>query len=215
MIAASSLLRLFLVGVPLAACTPSPELPPVRVFAPAELAAIRYKMVVVAGDGRLPAFDNAVAALADRLQLGAAVSPGDIKRLSAAPLVVAQPGVASASLGHVLGAIDVMRPGPGQGCLVFATSHGIQNRGLSLATYNEVLSPKELDWALARSCGNEPTVVIVSGCFSGGFAQAPMSRDNRIVCVIRRIPAGYSGGNQPVIPTEASHPFRLIPATPE
>jgi len=34
-------------------------------------------------------------------------------------------------------------------------------------------------------------------------------------CVFRRIPAGHSDANQPVIPTEASHRFRGIPATPE
>ena len=34
-------------------------------------------------------------------------------------------------------------------------------------------------------------------------------------CVFRRIPAGVSDANQPVIPTEASHRFRGIPATPE
>ena len=36
-----------------------------------------------------------------------------------------------------------------------------------------------------------------------------------VFCVIRRKPAGHSAGSQPVIPTEASHPFRGIPATPE
>jgi cell filamentation protein len=41
-------------------------------------------------------------------------------------------------------------------------------------------------------------------------------RTQRIfMCVIRRIPAGHSDANQPVIPTEASHRFRGIPATPE
>ena len=35
------------------------------------------------------------------------------------------------------------------------------------------------------------------------------------ICVFRRKPAGDSDPFQPVIPTEASHRFRCIPATPE
>ncbi len=37
----------------------------------------------------------------------------------------------------------------------------------------------------------------------------------RLCCVFRRIPARYSDASQPVIPAEASHPFRGMPATPE
>jgi len=43
------------------------------------------------------------------------------------------------------------------------------------------LDPAALDRALALGCGNAPTVVIMSGCFSGIYAQPPVTRDNRIV----------------------------------
>ena len=35
------------------------------------------------------------------------------------------------------------------------------------------------------------------------------------LCVFQRKPAGHSDANQPVIPTQASHPFQGKPATPE
>ena len=35
------------------------------------------------------------------------------------------------------------------------------------------------------------------------------------MCVFRRMPARHSDGSQPVIPRQASHPFRGIPAAPE
>ena len=80
-----------------------------------------------------------------------------------------------------------MRPGPGQGCFVFATSHGVPNQGLSLALMREVLTPESLDRALVRGCGDAPTAVVVSGCFSGTFARAPMARPNRVVLTAARV----------------------------
>jgi GGDEF domain-containing protein len=46
-------------------------------------------------------------------------------------------------------------------------------------------------------------------------AQDARASENAVSCVFRRMPARYSDGSQPVIPTQASHPFRGIPAGPE
>jgi Peptidase C13 family len=138
------------------------------------------RAVLVAGDGQLPVFDNAVNAMANRLS-GVA-----IQQLSGTPEVIARDNLPSASLGHVLDAIAGMQPSPGYGCFVFATSHGIRGRGLELAASEQTLDPVALDRALVRGCGNAPTVVIVSGCFTGGFARAPMTRPNRIILTASR-----------------------------
>ena len=140
-----------------------------------------YKTVLIAGDYHLPVFDNAVRDVAARLRARGAVAPGDVRALSAAA-----PGARSATVGNVLRAIAAMRPGAGQGCFVFATSHGVQGVGLYLAARNEALSPALLDRALVQGCGDAPTVVVVSACFSGGFAEAPMARPNRIVLTAAR-----------------------------
>jgi hypothetical protein len=55
-----------------------------------------------------------------------------------------------------------------------------------LAPSENFLTPAALDRALTEGCGDAPTVVIVSGCFSGGFTQPPMARDNRIVLTAAR-----------------------------
>jgi hypothetical protein len=55
-----------------------------------------------------------------------------------------------------------------------------------LAPYREFLTPRALDGALARGCGNAPTVVIVSACYSGAFAEPPMNRANRIILTAAR-----------------------------
>jgi hypothetical protein len=171
----------------LKACAPPPDAgvsaEPTAASAPA---ATTYKAVLIAGDGRLRVFDNAVTSVGRRLRDRGGSAPGDIQRLSAAPAVFAAGGVRSATLDHVLGAIAAMRPRAGQGCFVFATSHGSEEFGLSLQLNNEFLNPGALDRALVQGCGDAPTVVIMSGCFTGIFAQPPMTRPNRVVLTAAR-----------------------------
>ena len=174
----------------LAGCAAAPELPvagtPGGVASSSGLPGIRYKAVLVAGDGELPVFDNAAEALAGYLgERG--VAAGDVQRLSARRAVVGRDGVRSATLEHVLAAVEGMKPGPGEGCLVFASSHGAIGQGLVLTAGGvQVLRPAALDGALVRGCGDAPTAVVVSGCFTGIFAETPMARPNRFVLTAAR-----------------------------
>jgi len=144
-----------------------------------------FKAVLIAGDASMPVFDNAVASVAARLR-ERGVMQDDIQLLSASPAVAAREGARPASLDGVLDAISTMAPGAGQGCFVFATSHGAPGAGLVLAATHEVLDPAALDAALAEGCGTAPTVVVISACFSGLYARAPMTRPNRIVLTAAR-----------------------------
>ena len=139
------------------------------------------RTVLIAGDGSLDVFDNAVSAMAGRLP-----PETQITRLSASTQAMHAHHLRSATLSHVLGAIATMHPAPGQGCLVFATSHGVDREGLYLSPRDEVLSAPALDNALALGCGQAPTIVVISSCFSGVFARPPMTRDNRIVLTAAR-----------------------------
>src|ERR1700675_1401792 len=108
----------------LAACeAPLPEPPPVQPHGTAALTAPRYKAVLIAGTGTVPVWDNAVDAVAARLR-ERGVAANDIQRLSAAPGVAAHGGARMATFNNVLDAIGSMKPGPGEGCFVFATSNG-------------------------------------------------------------------------------------------
>lgn len=167
------------------ACTDVPALPPVPHYDQAQLAAIRVRAVLVAGDAGLPVFDNAVDAMGTWLRTREGVEPGAITRLSASPAVIAQPDVGTASWSNVIQAIETLKPGPGQGCFAFITSHGFRSAGVALSP-GGALSPDELDGALVRGCGNSPTVVIISACFSGQFAAPPMTRANRIIITASR-----------------------------
>jgi hypothetical protein len=124
-------------------------------------------------------FDNAGRQVAERLAPGASIAA----RLSAA---ATRADELPATLAETVAAIEAMRPEPGQGCLVFLTSHGDARRGLLLARRNEALTPAVLDAALEHGCGAAPTVAIVSGCFTGRFARPPMARANRVVLTAAR-----------------------------
>ena len=169
----------------LGACADMPAVPPVPHYDQAQLENIQMRAVLVAGDAGLPVFDNATAAMAAWMRDQAGVEPDRITRLSASPAVIAQQGTVTTSWSNVVQAIENLKPPPGQGCFAFITSHGIRGAGVELSP-GGVLSPDELDKALVRGCGNAPTVVIISACYSGGFAQPPMTRANRIIMTAAR-----------------------------
>jgi hypothetical protein len=142
------------------------------------------KVVLVAGDGSLPVFDDAVAGVGAALLADQATKAADIAQFSGSGAALNTPR--AATLRHVLGAIASLRPGPSQGCLVFATSHGGRGEGLWLSASHAFLTPRALDAALLKGCGDAPTVVIMSACFSGSFARPPMTRPNRVVLTAAR-----------------------------
>ena len=171
-------MRAVLLLLLLAGCVPPP--PP----APAEEAPAAptqtWTAVLVAGDGSLPVFDNATVRMQALLE--AAGTPASrIHRLSAAPATLARPHVQIATRLRVVDTIAHLQPAPGEACFVYLTSHGAHGPGVYLAPRSEFLSPAELDAALQAGCGSAPTVAIVSACYTGDFAQPPMTRPNRII----------------------------------
>lgn len=143
-----------------------------------------WQVVLAAGDDAEPVFDNATREMNRRLA-AAGVPPGNIHRLSASAAELAN-GVESATSEHVLQRIADLSARPGDKCLVFLTSHGERGSGIWLARSDRALSPDELARALSHGCAEVPTVVIVSACYSGGFAAGKMAKPNRIVLTAAR-----------------------------
>jgi Peptidase C13 family len=144
----------------------------------------RLEAVLAAGDWAEPVFDNATRALANRL-IAAGTSDRRIHVLSADARAI-RGGHEPSALPRLLDRIRTLTPGEGGGCFVYLTSHGEPKRGLWLARSRRVLTPAELDAALAAGCGAVPTVVVVSSCYAGVFARPPMTRTNRIVITAAR-----------------------------
>ncbi|HEV2186289.1 MAG TPA: C13 family peptidase [Stellaceae bacterium] len=143
-----------------------------------------WRAVLVAGDTAQPVFDNAVRAVAAWL-VEHGVAEADIHRL-AASAGGRNRAIEPATLRQVLGRIASLQSGPGDGCFVFITSHGGRGLGIYLSREDEMLDPKALARALDQGCASVPTVVIVSGCYSGSFARPPMAAPNRIVLTAAR-----------------------------
>lgn len=148
--------------------------------APAE-AQGQWRVVLAAGDDEEPVFDNAVRAMA-RFLVKHSVAESDIHRLSAAPIR----GTAPATAAEITRRIATLPVGPGDRCLVFVTSHGEHGKGVYLADDDDDLTPAALAAALSGSCAGVPTVVIVSACYSGNFATAPMTAPNRVILTAAR-----------------------------
>lgn len=143
-----------------------------------------WQVVLAAGDDAEPVFDDATRALARRLA-ASGVPAANIHRLSASSAELRH-GVEPATAENLLRQIADLPAQPGERCFVFMTSHGEHDAGLWLARSQRALHPEELAQALSRGCAMVPTVVIVSGCYTGGFAAGPMAEPNRIILTAAR-----------------------------
>ena len=140
----------------------------------------RWQAVLAAGDNAQPVFDDATEALG-RFLAAHGVPAADIHRLSASDT-----GAEPSSADRLLARIASLPARPGERCLVFITSHGREDEGVWLAHDREYLQPATLAQALSGGCARVPTVVVVSACFSGAFADGPMRAPNRIILTAAR-----------------------------
>lgn len=156
----------------------------VALAAPARAAApqpLGWKAILIAGDDEEVAFDDAVDAMAGKLE-AFGVPASDITVLKSSGT-----GVHRATVANIDAAFDHLHLGPHDGCFVYATSHGAPGRGLVIRAARAYLSPRVLNVLLNRACGTRPTVVIASGCYSGIFAEGPpLIAPNRIILTAAR-----------------------------
>jgi hypothetical protein len=134
------------------------------------------------GDDSIDAFDNARKTLKNEfLQMG--VLPGNIKELSMNPIERKHGSLPSSAvnLGEALGDLSV---GQTDACLIHLTSHG-SPQGFYLRNASP-MTPDALNRILDRACGDRPTVVLVSACYSGVFARPSMQKKNRIILTAAR-----------------------------
>ena len=156
---------------------------------------ISWRAMAVAGDDSASVFDNAVDAMR-QLLTARGVTPVD--RLTTDPTLTRADRPLATEKAMVT-AFEAARPEPGQGCLVFITSHG-GRRGLLMrddTANRQVLSPQDLGRILNAGCGKAPTVAIVSACFSGIFIGAATEAPNRIILTAaRRDRASFGCGHE-------------------
>jgi len=146
-----------------------------------------WAAVVVAGDfhahdgGPTEAFDNARRDVTQAL-INAGFTPDNIQQFSMRPerypnekVLPAQPNIIGGALQHLAGQAK-------DGCLLYFSSHGSPD---GIALNNALFSPAGLSRMVDDICGQRPTVVILSACFSGVFI--PSLRDaNRVILTAAR-----------------------------
>ncbi|HVU19937.1 MAG TPA: C13 family peptidase [Rhizomicrobium sp.] len=68
------------------------------------------------------------------------------------------------------------------GCFAYFTSHGNSD---GIAMGNDFLSPAKMNQMISNACGDRPTVIVVSACFSGVFVPV-LEAPNRLILTAAR-----------------------------
>ena len=145
-----------------------------------------WAAIVVAGDWH--SHDGSVARCST---MRGATSPPDLVRMGFSPANILQfsqrparyPGrTLMADAQTIANSLWDLSNRTSAGCLIYFTSHGSPD-GMILD--DGVLEPAKLAQMVDNACGDRPTVVIVSACFSGVFVPA-LYGPNRMVLTAAR-----------------------------
>lgn len=146
-----------------------------------------WAAVVVAGDwhahsgGPSEAFDNARRDVSQALNR-AGFEPANLRQFSVRPERYKDTRPAKSDLETIYGSMVDLTARATGGCLVYFSSHGAPQ---GVVVDQQVLPPAMLAAMLDRTCGERPTVVIISACFSGVFVPA-LAANNRMVLTAAR-----------------------------
>jgi hypothetical protein len=156
---------------------------PQSAFAQADKTAdLTWKAALMTGDDSIDAFDNARKTLTSEF-LNMGVLPANIRELSMNPRE-RKGGSMPSSAGNLAGALQQLSIGDQDACLIHMTSHG-SPQGFYLRNA-PAITPQKLDSILDQACGERPTVVLVSACYSGVFVGPSMQKQNRIILTAAR-----------------------------
>ena len=133
-----------------------------------------WKAVLVGANHLIDNHNNAAT------DLGARLRQGGVQRVAVLHSMGSQASdaVPSARRREMRKAFSAL--GAGEACLFFISSHA-NKRGVYLSAERGYLSPRELSSMIDDECGNRPTVLIISGCNTGGFITSSLTAPNRII----------------------------------
>jgi Peptidase C13 family len=147
-----------------------------------------WAAVVIAGDwrghdgGETNAFDNTRADVSDAL-VKAGFSPANVLQYSLRPPRPGDgPGMVVTPHDVVMN-FDALGKKATAGCLFYISSHGGPEGAVFGPT--AMLDPRTLKVILDGVCGERPTVVVVSACFSGVFVPV-IAAPNRMIMTAAR-----------------------------
>lgn len=148
----------------------------------------RWAAVVAAGDTRTTngkpthAFENARRDVAGFLR-HEGFEDANLRELSVAP-PEDEPQVGNlVSYKSLNDAMMSASRRASKGCLLYLTSHG-STAGATLG--DNLMTPSQLKRVLRGTCGQRPTIIIISACHSGVFAADEMRSPNRMIFTAAR-----------------------------
>jgi hypothetical protein len=147
-----------------------------------------WAAVVISGDNQAAhsdahteTFDNARRDLGRALQRSGFAS-ANMAEFSVEPRRHRDTAPGPARIDDIAAALARLTAQAKGGCLFYLTSHGSPD-GAVLG--ERVLAPSAIAGLLNSACGDRPTVVVVSACYSGVFV-AGLARPNRLVLTAAR-----------------------------
>ena len=143
----------------------------------------RWGVATVAGDdhahdgGYSAVFDNARKQLATAFgKIG--FSPANLIQFAVDPDAAShRPAIG----GFADGLWDLSARAP-DGCLIYFTSHGTPG---GIVVDQSILPPEQMATIVNNACGQKPSVIVMSACFSGQFVPA-LAGANRVVITAAR-----------------------------
>jgi hypothetical protein len=181
----------------LAGCARAQPSPPPDRAQPASLA--QWAWVVIAGDDEAAhaetptrAFDNArrdvVTAFSRR-----GFSPENLAQFS----VAGQPGAEPSESNHIFARLAALAKSAPAGCLIYLTSHG-SPRGALVG--DDILPPSVAAAKINHACGDRPTAIIISACFSGTYLPRLGGSNHLVMTAARRDRSSFGCGEDDVYP---------------
>ncbi|MBV9062851.1 MAG: peptidase C13, partial [Alphaproteobacteria bacterium] len=133
-----------------------------------------WAVVVVAGDWHAhdgspsEIFDNARRDVSQALaDIG--FNPSNIVQFSVRPQRYSAAHAQRSDAGTIADTLSGLSDRATSGCLLYFSSHGAPS-GLVLG--ETILTPPKLDRIVSESCGERPTIIVISACYSGLFMNA-------------------------------------------
>ncbi len=155
-----------------------------------------WAAIVVAGDWHAHSgepsevFDNARRDLTKAF-IGIGFSPDNISQFSVRPSRYPSEGVLRSAPEPVANTLKALTQKATGGCLIYFTSHGAPE---GVVVDQDIWSPAPVGQLIDATCGDRPTVVVVSACFSGVFVPALEGRNRMILTAARQDRTSFGCG---------------------
>ncbi len=137
-------------------------------------------------------FDNARRDIASGL-VGLGFAPANVMQFSVRPERYPMQQPRPSNPATIANSLWDLSNRTGGGCFAYFTSHGNTD---GIAMGDGIYSPDRMNQVINNACGDRPTVVVVSACFSGVFIPVLAAPNRLILTAARRDRTSFGCGEQ-------------------